>query len=187
MNISWNTLRTSLPDSEAVLIERARGGDSKAFAWLYHKHCARLYRLCLRMTRDEGIAEDCVQETFFSAWRALERFEVRSTFSTWLHRIAINVALRQRRRHAKFATEPLDVDTIDARNWALDTPVEERDIARAVAKLPDGMCAVLVFAGIWGYSHQETSRMLGIPEGASKTQLHRARKRLEEQLSVQAA
>lgn len=175
------------PDCEQVYIERARDGDSHAFAWLYRKHFVRLYRLCLHMTRDEGIAEDCVQETFFNAWRALNRFEVRSTFSTWLHRIAINVALRQRRRQAKLTTEPLDTAAVDARDWVIDTPIEVRDITRAVEKLPNGMCAVLVFAGIWGYSHQETSRMLGIPETASKTQLHRARKRLEEQLSVQAA
>lgn len=176
-----------LPDHEKIFIERARGGDSTAFAWLYRKHFARLYWLCLRMTRDEGIAEDCVQETFFNAWRALDRFEIRSTFGTWLHRIALNVALRQRRRRASLPMEPLETDALDAREWSLDTPIEEREIAEAVTRLPEGMCAVLVFAGVWGYSHQETARMLGIAEGASKAQLHRARKRLEEQLSAQAA
>src|SRR5580700_9240680 len=85
-------------DWEGALVQRARGGDTRAFERLYREHCGRVYGLCLRMTRDPHLAEDCTQETFMNAWRALARFETRSSLSTWLHRIAVNVSLAKRRK-----------------------------------------------------------------------------------------
>src|ERR1700759_2590209 len=83
---------------EMALVQRARAGDTRAFERLYREHVGRVYGLCLRMTRDAALAEDCAQETFVNAWRALDRFETRSSISTWLHRIAVNVALAKRRK-----------------------------------------------------------------------------------------
>src|SRR5207244_12405851 len=83
-------------DWEAALVQRACSGDSRAFERLYREHAGRVYGLCLRMTRDVQLAEDCTQETFINAWRALPRFETRSSLSTWLHRIAVNVSLASR-------------------------------------------------------------------------------------------
>src|SRR3981081_3959079 len=85
-------------DWEAALVQRACTGDSRAFERLYREHAGRVYGLCLRMTRDVQLAEDCTQETFINAWRALPRFETRSSLSTWLHRIAVNVSLAKRRK-----------------------------------------------------------------------------------------
>src|SRR5579863_7345441 len=85
---------------EAGLVQRARGGDVRAFERLYRDHIGSVYGLCLRMTRDRAAAEDCAQEAFFNAWRALERFETRSSLGTWLHRIAVNVVLNRRRKRA---------------------------------------------------------------------------------------
>src|SRR2546429_5679531 len=85
-------------DWEAALVQRGCSGDTRAFERLYREHAGRVYGLCLRMTRDAHLAEDCTQETFINAWRALPRFETRSSLSTWLHRIAVNVSLATRRK-----------------------------------------------------------------------------------------
>src|SRR5579863_8987296 len=93
-------------DWEAALVERARAGDARAFERLYREHAGRVYGLCLRMTREPQLAQDCTQETFINAWRALTRFETRSSLATWLHRIAVNVTLAKRRRAARFEPAP---------------------------------------------------------------------------------
>src|ERR1700752_1763662 len=85
-------------DWEGALVQRACAGDARAFERLYREHAGKVYGLCLRMTRDPALAEDCPQETFVNAWRALGRFETRSSLATWLHRIAVNVALGKRRK-----------------------------------------------------------------------------------------
>jgi RNA polymerase sigma-70 factor, ECF subfamily len=166
------------------LIQRARKGDSHAFERLYREFSGRVYGLCLRMTRDSAQAEDCVQEAFLNAWRALDRFETRSSFATWLHRIAVNVVLAKRRRASFGAETTLDSEQLEQSEWALDTPVEESELEEAIASLPDGARDVLVLAGIYGYSHGETAQMLGVAEGTCKAQLHRARKLLQERLNV---
>ena len=167
---------------DAALVRRARGGDVRAFERLYREHVGRVYGLCLRLTRDPTSAEDCAQEAFINAWRGLERFETRSAFGTWVHRIAVNVVLGKRRRPEP-ALEPLPEsgDPIE-RDFTLDTPVEVDEIEAAVAALPDGARDVLVLSGIYGYSHGETAEMLGVAEGTCKAQLHRARALLRSRL-----
>ncbi len=85
-------------DFDVALIERARRGDSRAFERLYREHVGRVNGLCLRMTRNPDLAADCTQDAFIKAWKALPRFEARSSFSTWLHPIAVNTVLERRRR-----------------------------------------------------------------------------------------
>lgn len=85
-------------DWEGALVRRAGAGDTRAFERLYREHSGRVYGLCLRITRDAQLAEDCAQETFINAWRALAQFETRSSLGTWLHRIAVNVSLAKRRK-----------------------------------------------------------------------------------------
>lgn len=173
---------------EDGLVRCARGGDVRAFERLYRQHIGAVYGLCLRLTRDRASAEDCAQEAFFNAWRALQRFETRSSFGTWLHRIAVNVVLSRRRKsssRAEMPPPPQDADEEPADppgQWALDTPVELREIETAVGALPDGARDVLVLCGIYGYSHGEAARMLGVAEGTCKAQLHRARALLRARL-----
>lgn len=170
---------------ESALIQRARKGDTHAFERLYREYSGRVYGLCLRMTRDPSAAEDCTQEAFINAWRALDRFETRSAFGTWMHRIAVNVVLGKRRRVSfgnETSIEPID---LEASEWSFDTPVEESEIEEAIARLPEGARDVLVLSGIYGYSHNETAEMLGLAEGTCKAQLHRARKLLAERLNVE--
>jgi RNA polymerase sigma-70 factor, ECF subfamily len=168
-------------DWEAALVERARNGDMRAFERLYRDHIGSVYGLSLRLTRDPTNAEDCAQEAFVNAWRALSRFEARSSFATWLHRIAVNVALSRRRKAGAQLETPLEPTHPDEdfagslEEWTLDTPVEVDDIESAIGTLPEGARDALVLCGIYGYSHGEAARMLGIAEGTCKAQLHRAR------------
>jgi RNA polymerase sigma-70 factor (ECF subfamily) len=174
-------------DWEGALVQRARRGDMRAFERLYREHIGRVYGLCLRLTRDAANAEDCAQETFINAWRALGRFETRSSMRTWLHRIAVNVVLAKRRRVSPFIDAPEALEDAGEVDWSMDTPVEEHEIEAAVGSLPDGARDVLVLCGIYGYSHIEASQMLGVAEGTCKAQLHRARALLRQRLSMEGA
>ena len=175
-------------DWEAALVQRACSGDTRAFERLYREHAGRVYGLCLRMTRDVHLAEDCTQETFINAWRALPRFQTRSSLSTWLHRIAVNVSLAKRRKASP--VEPSLEDEEGARGaleWTLETPVEVQEIEAAIGALPDGARDALVLHALYGYSHGEAAQMLGVAEGTCKAQLHRARKLLRERLNVEVS
>jgi RNA polymerase sigma-70 factor (ECF subfamily) len=169
---------------EYALVVRARRGDTRAFERLYRLHAGRVNGLCLRLTRDPALAEDCVQETFIRAWRALERFEARSRVSTWLHRIAVNVVLERRRRRSEELEVTMDPQDMPYESALPDTPVEEAEIEAAIDSLPQGARDALTLCGIYGYGHQEAASMLGVAEGTCKAQLHRARalvrRRLEE-------
>jgi RNA polymerase sigma-70 factor (ECF subfamily) len=171
---------------ERALVERACAGDTRAFERLYREHVGRVYGLCLRMTRDPAVAEDCTQETFINAWKALARFETRSSLSTWLHRIAVNAALAKRRKPAVVVgAQAEDDDEAIETDWTLETPLEVNAIEAAVEELPEGARDVLVLHAIYGYSHGEAAQMLGIAEGTCKAQLHRARGLLREKLGME--
>jgi RNA polymerase sigma-70 factor, ECF subfamily len=172
-------------DWQAALVQRACAGDTRAFERLYREHAGRVYGLCLRMTRDPQLAEDCTQETFINAWRALPKFETRSSLSTWLHRIAVNVSLAKRRKSPPAEPAPEDDEEGVAAEWSLETPVEVQEIETAISELPEGARDALVLHALYGYSHGEAAQMLGIAEGTCKAQLHRARKLLRERLGVE--
>jgi RNA polymerase sigma-70 factor, ECF subfamily len=167
-------------------VQRARAGDVRAFERLYREHVGRVYGLCLRMTRDPAVAEDCTQETFINAWKALGRFETRSSLATWLHRIAVNAALAKRRKVTHVVDLPMEDDEdVVASDWTLETPLEVNEIETAIERLPDGARDVLVLHAIYGYSHIEAAEMLGVAEGTCKAQLHRARSLLKERLGME--
>lgn len=171
--------RSATPDEE--LIACARGGDRVAFERLYRRHVGHVHGLCLRLTGRRDAAEDLAQDTFVAAWRALDRFEARSGFSTWLHRIAVNRMLDRRRgpdgRYAA-ATVPAEA----APEPAAEDTSAPIDLERAVAALPAGARDVLVLVGIYGYTHEQAAAMLGIAAGTCKAQLHRARALLSARL-----
>ena len=170
-------------DFDVALIERARRGDSTAFERLYREHVGRVHGLCLRMTRNPDPAADCVQDAFIKAWKALPKFEARSSFSTWLHRIAVNTVLEKRRGSARMPrcwsrTRP----STRSRPMVFDTPVEEEELEAAIESLPQGARDALVLCGVYGYEHSEAASMLGIAVGTCKAQLHRARGLLKDRL-----
>ena len=167
-------------DWEDAVIQRAVRGDKRAFEQIYHAHSGRVHALCLRMTCDAAMAEDCTQETFINAWRALKTFGTRSSLSTWLHRVAVNVVLARRRRISISVADPPDVVEEAEQSWTFDTPIEIEEIEAALGCLPLGARDVLILSGIYGYSHREVSQMLGI--AASIATLQKAKRDLEDAL-----
>jgi RNA polymerase sigma-70 factor (ECF subfamily) len=155
------------------------------FEDLYRAHLGQIYGLCLRLTGQPALAEDCTQECFIAAWRALPTFEGRSQLSTWLHRIAVNTVLAQRRRRPSDALREAGVldeaaievpDATDAAGTV--------DVEAALDRLPQGARDVVVLVGVYGHSHEEAAQMLGIATGTSKAQLHRGRRLLAQQLGI---
>jgi RNA polymerase sigma-70 factor (ECF subfamily) len=185
-NIRSMVFRTAPAMSEeAALIARAKGGDTRAFEVLYREHVDRVYGLCLRMTGNVSEAEDCAQEAFIQAWNKLSKFRGDSAFGTWMHRIAVNTVLGRIRKSKR------EQDRIQVVAEATPSPVsiadtgELRDLSDAIDRLPEGARHVFVLNAVYGYSHEESSDMLGIAVGTSKAQLHRARRLLAQQLKEQ--
>lgn len=168
------------------LVESAARGSIASFEQLYRLHSGKVYGLCLRMTGHRETAEDCTQEAFVQAWRSLPRFESRASFGTWMHRIAVNAVLAQARRRSERLGADGSIED-ELADTLLDGSVGDTgagmDVEAAIAGLPPGARHVLVLAGIYGYTHEETADMLGVAVGTSKAQLHRARQLLEQRLN----
>ena len=168
-----------------ALIESATQGDLVAFERLYRRYSPQVYGLCLRLTGQRETAEDCTQECFVDAWRALARFQGRSAFGTWLHAIAVRCVLSRRRGlRARFEVIMPDEALPETADLSWEQPL---DLERAIAQLPEGARHVLVLVRIYGYSHQEAARFLGLAEGTCKAQLHRARQLLTRALNLEQA
>ena len=170
---------------EAALVARARGGDTRAFEVLYRQHVDRVYGLCLRMTGNVGEAEDCAQEAFIQAWSKLDRFRGDAAFGTWMHRIAVNAVLGRIRKSKREQDRIRVVAETASSPASIGDSAELRDLSDAVDRLPEGARHVFVLNAVYGFSHEESSDMLGIAVGTSKAQLHRARRLLAQQLKEQ--
>ncbi len=172
------------PGSERALVEAACKGEIEAFEELYRLNGGVVFALCLRMTKDAALAEDLTQETFVRGWRRLRSFRGDSAFSTWIYRVAVNVVLGNRRSRTQEVTigEGRGVGVLaDAYGEAqVDLKL---DLERAISRLPERARLVLILHDIKGYRHREIAGVLGIAEGTSKAQLHRARRLLREALS----
>jgi len=168
----------------AQLVSAAADGDVAAFEHLYRRYSPRIYGLCLRLSGNREAAEDCTQDTFIDAWRALCKFEGRSSFSTWLHSIAIRTVLSRRKGlRAKFEVAEPPAGMPEQSDPTTSTPA--LDLERAIAALPDSARHVLVLVGIYGYSHAEAAANLKIAEGTCKAHLHRARQLLSQALELE--
>jgi RNA polymerase sigma-70 factor (ECF subfamily) len=183
------------PDSSPVseVIRLAQQGDAGAFEIIYQQHSGRVYALCLRMLRDPIEAEDLAQDVFMQLLRKIHTFRGESAFSTWLHRLAVNLVLMRLRKKSPptvsiDATANLDDETnsptidLSARDLLLEGSIDRVALDHSIEQLPAGSRAIFVLHDIQGYQHREIAEMLGRSEGVSKSQLHRARKRLRELL-----
>jgi len=172
-------------DDEQTLLARTREGDTAAFEQLYRIHVGRVYALCLRITGNTAEAEDLTQEAFVRAWRKLTSFRGESAFSTWLHRLTVNLALTNRRSHARRVARVVTSSDLAAieRPAMAAAPAPALDLEQAIAKLPDGARRVFVLHDVEGYRHQEIADMMGLAVGTTKAQLHRARRLLKEALA----
>jgi RNA polymerase sigma-70 factor (ECF subfamily) len=180
-----------LDDSE--VIRRAQSGDASVFEHLYKSHCQRVYALCLRMVGNTTDAEDLTQEAFMLLFRKIQTFRGESAFSTWLHRLVVNTVLMHLRKkslpaisiEAGSGSDGENVSPgidIAAPDLSLEGSIDRINLGRCIAQLPAGSRAVFVMHDIQGYQHHEIAEILGRSEGVSKSQLHRARKRLRELL-----
>src|SRR5579872_2928696 len=177
--------------SEAEAIERAKQGDADAFRVLYDKHKRRVYSLCLRMTANTAEAEDLAQEAFLQLYRKIGTFRGESAFSTWLHRLAVNVVLMHLRKKGLQQVSLDDVDTSQdepvKRDYGSDDQrltgsIDRIGLQEAIADLPPGYRTVFVLHDVEGYEHNEIAEIMNCSVGNSKSQLHKARMKLRERL-----
>lgn len=168
--------------TEAIWVERAQGGDSRAMEQLYRAHAPAVHDYALRCSRSRDVAEEVTQETFIRAFRGIRRFEGKSKFRTWLFSIAIN---RLRTEMGKRGRRAPEVDIHDL-ELGQDTPtpsgMSRRALERALRELPEGYRDVVLMHDVIGMGHQEIAELRSTSVGTSKSQLHKARAKLRELL-----
>ncbi len=197
MPTSWTKLKTVSSHSqtaeqpvpydaadESSLIAASQQGDCTAFGVLYRVQRDRIYALCWRMCAgDRALAEDLTQDAFVQAWRKLGSFRGDAKFSTWLHRLAVNVVLGDKRRQSRrLQTVSDDQQISESTQGAPDWQGGDQDLEQAIARLPERARTVLILNALEGYTHAEISAVTGMAEGSSKAQLHRARQLLQQWL-----
>jgi RNA polymerase sigma-70 factor (ECF subfamily) len=173
-------------DDDSQLVQLAREGDRLAFEKLYKRHRNRIYGLVWRLCGGDGaLAEDMLQEAFVRAWQKLDSFRGDSRFTTWLHRLSVNVALSDRRIRVRRLERETALEGTAERTATGEKDVydgDRMDLEQAIAKLPERARTVLVLYDVEGYSHAEIAEIAGMAVGSSKAQLHRARKLVREKL-----
>ena len=175
---------------EAEIIRRAQKGDAEAFGLLFEKHKARVFALCLRMTRNTAEAEDLTQEAFLHVFRKLAAFHADSALSTWLYRVTVNTVLMHFRKKS-LCVVSVEKPSGDGNAMAREFPmtdfhltgcVDRMALNRALAELPNGYRRIFLLHEVAGYEHREIAKFLGCSVGNSKSQLHKARQRIRELL-----
>jgi RNA polymerase sigma-70 factor (ECF subfamily) len=170
--------------ADIELAARLHEGDVTAYEDLYRRHGSRVYNLAYRMLGGAADAEDLLQETFLQVFRRIDSFKGEAALGTWLYRLAINLCLdRLRSKSGKADRQTSSVE--DIREWRLPAAggleggsVTRIDLERAIAQLPDACRAAFLLHDVEGFEHQEVGRMLGVSDGTSKSQVHKARLRI---------
>lgn len=185
------TENAEFPEGEAI--RRAQRGDGAAFEQLYRMHSRRVFALCLRMAANQAAAEDLAQDAFLQLFRKIHTFRGDSAFSTWMHRLVINVVLMRLRKKSlpvtslDEMTEP-DEETgaagkdVGAPDVRLSGSVDRVNLERSIGALPVGYRTVFELHDVQGYEHNEIAEIIGCSVGNSKSQLHKARTRLRQLL-----
>lgn len=179
--------------AEAEIIAKAQAGDAECFEALYARHKRRIFSLCLRMTGNHAQAEDSTQEAFLQVYRKIGSFRGESAFSTWVHRLAVNIVLMRFRKKGiaevslEQILEPQEEGPsrdIGMRDNVLHGAIDRLTLEKAIAELPPGYRIIFVLHDIEGYEHNEIAEMLCCTTGNSKSQLHKARMKLRTLLSA---
>jgi RNA polymerase sigma-70 factor, ECF subfamily len=185
------------PDSTSLCetIRLAQQGDATAFETIYHLHSRRVYALCLRMLGDPVEAEDLTQDAFLQLFRKIHTFRGESAFSSWLYRLTANVVLMGFRKKRPLTTSlddfiktdedgPVARIEIGAPDLRLTGLCDRVNLQTAIERLPEGYRAMFLLHDVHGFEHNEIAKLLGCSTGNSKSQLHKARKRLREALTA---
>ncbi len=190
-----NILAGGLIEQEAI--DRAKQGDAESFEALYGLHKRRVYSLCLRMTGNVAETEDLTQEAFLQVYRKIGTFRGESAFSTWLHRLTVNIVLMHLRKKVmpevslEETLEPPQEDgptkEVGTCDNVLAGSIDRVNLQRSIERLPSGYRIVFVLHDVEGYEHNEIARMMGCSIGNSKSQLHKARMKLRELLRMSQA
>jgi RNA polymerase sigma-70 factor (ECF subfamily) len=197
-NLADRRQQTNHELSEADAIEKAKQGDAEAFRALYDRHKRRVYSLCLRMTANTAEAEDLTQEAFLQLYRKIATFRGESAFSTWLHRLSVNVVLMHLRKKGlpvvsleettqAGGEEDTPKKDFGAEDVALAGSIDRLQLQRAVESLPPGYRTIFVLHDVQGYEHNEIAGIVGCSIGNSKSQLHKARMKLRDLLKMNRA
>lgn len=177
-------------------MRRAQAGERRAFEALYDAHVTRVYALCLRMTADRALAEELVQDVFVKAWQKIGTFRGASAFSTWLHRVTVNVVLDARKRRGRM---PAQLSALPQEAWlgsteyagtgpgTRDDPLGRLQLERALASLPERARTAIVLYAIEGYRYEEVAELMDVSVGTVKSHIHRARSLLLERLEWDGA
>jgi RNA polymerase sigma-70 factor, ECF subfamily len=180
-------------ETDVVLARKSAEGDTAAFEELYRRHFRRVYALCLRMMNDPVQAEDLTQDVFIQLFNKIGSFRGDSAFTTWLHRMTVNqVLMHFRKRSTKSELTSADDETPDQIVKGTENPdrmpvIDRIALEKAVQQLPPGYRTVFILHDVEGYEHEEIAKMLGVAEGTSKSQLHKARLKLRNYIRQQAA
>jgi RNA polymerase sigma-70 factor (ECF subfamily) len=177
-------------DEDVRLMLALRAGDASAFDVLFRRWAAPLLRYLRRMVRDAAAAEDLVQEVFLRVHRARDRYTPDARFSTWLYRIATNLALnelrRPRRRAPHRSSDDAEAPPLVAQDPASDDVAHARRLGVAVerelGRLPEKQRAALCLVAVQGLSYAEVASALGVTDKAVKALVHRARSSLADRL-----
>lgn len=175
--------------ADLELARRCQKGDASAFEELYRQHSGRLYNLAFRMAGSAQEAEDLLQEVFLHAYRKLGSFRGDSSLGTWLYRLGMNQCLdylRGRQARMNQATDSLDEEGATepaTRTPMTPTAVNRVDLERAIGRLPEGCRAAFLLHDLEGFEHHEVAKILGVSEGTSKSQVHKARMKLRAMLN----
>jgi len=180
--------------TEAALLARAKDGDVGAFEQLSSAYADRLFMLLLRLLGDRAEAEDVAQEVMLRAWQGISRFQGRSSYFTWLYRIAVNEANRALDKRARrpagvsLGPEELQLPDAPALEPARQAEASElrRALARALGELPSPLRTAIVLRDVEGLSTQEAAEIAGIGQAAFKSRLHQARLRVRAAIGDEA-
>lgn len=178
--------------TDLQLARSAAHGDMGAFEELYKRHHRRVYSVCLRMLQNTSEAEDLTQDVFIQLYRKIGSFRGDSAFTTWLHRMTVNqVLMHFRKRNVKFEKTTEEGETPDQIVAGTANPERMRIVDKialdsAIDQLPEGYKNVFVLHDVEGFEHEEVAKILGCSVGTSKSQLHKARLKLQKLLRKKA-
>ncbi len=190
---STTTTEKGTEPTDFELAQRSAAGDTDAFEQIYRRHFRRVYALSLRMLSDPVQAEDMTQEVFVQLFNKIGSFRGESAFTTWLHRMTVNLILmyfRKASTRSELLTDEGEtpVQIVHGTEKPDRMPVVDRiALETAISELPPGYRSVFVLHDVEGYEHDEIAKMLNIAAGTSKSQLHKARLKLRQLLRQQAA